>query len=92
MTGKLIFVTGGGSGLGLALVRAALARGHRVCATGRRAAAELPPDFPDIAYLPCDLASAGGANRVADWALGHAGDHIGCAILNAGAGITGFWP
>ncbi|MGY6706385.1 SDR family NAD(P)-dependent oxidoreductase [Roseinatronobacter sp.] len=86
MKAKLIFVTGGASGLGLELVRAARRNGHRVICTGRRGAQDLPVDFPDIPYLSCDLASEDGANKVADWAIQNSGGQIDCALLNAADG------
>ena len=86
MKTKLIFVTGGASGLGLELVRAACRGGHRVLCTGRRGAQDLPADFPDIPYLSCDLSSGDGANTVADWAIRHSGGQIDCALLNAADG------
>lgn len=86
MMHNAVFITGGGSGLGLDLVRAAQARGHHVLCTGRRAASALPTDFPDIPYLSCDLARSEGQARAARWALDQSGGRIDCAILNAGAG------
>lgn len=81
----MIFITGGASGLGLALVRAACARGYDVCVTGRRTIAELPTDFPDVPYLPCDLGQQSAAIKAAEWVM-QGGGAIGCAILNAGTG------
>ncbi|MGP9788552.1 SDR family NAD(P)-dependent oxidoreductase [Roseinatronobacter sp. NSM] len=86
MKDKLIFVTGGGSGLGLELVRLAWGRGYRVICTGRRGAQDLPDDFPDIPYLCCDMSSQHGAQQAADWALAQSGGRIDCALLNAAAG------
>lgn len=79
-------MTGGASGLGLELVRAACANGHRVICTGRRGVQDMPDDFSDIPYLSCDLASEDGANKVADWALLQSGGQIDCALLNAADG------
>ena len=87
MKKKTLFVTGGGSGLGAELVRAAHRRGHHVLCTGRRAIADLPSDFPDLPYLSCDLSSAGGAQVTADWVQSHlSGRRVDCALLNAAAG------
>ncbi len=60
------------------------ARGQRVLASGQRALADLPSDFPDCAYLPCDLAQPDCAFALADWAK--AQGPVQVAILNAGAG------
>lgn len=76
-------VTGASHGIGLALVQLLHARGWRVLATGRRAAPDLPADFPDCAYLPCDLAQPDAAQAVAAWA---AQTPLDMTILNAGAG------
>lgn len=87
MKKKTLFITGGGSGLGAELARAAHSRGHNVLCTGRRALADLPADFPDLPYLSCDLASAGGAGKAADWVQSHlSGRRVDCVFLNAAAG------
>jgi NAD(P)-dependent dehydrogenase (short-subunit alcohol dehydrogenase family) len=48
-------VTGASSGLGLAIVKRLHADGHAVLGTGARTRAELPADYPDIAYQQADL-------------------------------------
>lgn len=79
---RRVLVTGASSGIGTALVREIAARGDVVLCTGRRAAAALPADFPDVAYLQADLARAEGRAALLSWADGP----LDCAILNAGAG------
>ena len=48
-------VTGASSGIGLAIARALHVGGHAVLGTGARTQAELPTDYPDIAYVRVDL-------------------------------------
>ncbi|CUX80354.1 MAG: putative short-chain dehydrogenase [Roseibaca calidilacus] len=79
------FVTGASSGLGLEMVRILAARGDTVLASGRRALAELPADFPDCAYLPCDLADLAAVMQLAEWVAGQGPLHA--AVLSAGAGF-----
>lgn len=79
------FVTGASSGLGLEMVRLLAARGDTVLASGRRGLAELPTDFPDCAYLQCDLSDPADVLQLADWAAGHG--RLQAAVLNAGAGF-----
>lgn len=84
---KTVFVTGGGSGLGAELVRAAYSRGYHVLCTGRRPMADLPADFPDVPYFSCDLASARGAADTSDWLRSQLHERqLDCAFLNAAAG------
>ncbi|SUZ31643.1 Cyclic-di-GMP-binding biofilm dispersal mediator protein [Roseibaca ekhonensis] len=78
------FVTGASSGLGLEMVRLLVARGAVVRATGRRAPDQLPADFPDCPYLPCDLSDPRAVAELADWATGQG--RVQAAVLNAGAG------
>ncbi|TVP72718.1 MAG: SDR family oxidoreductase [Rhodobacteraceae bacterium] len=85
MRQKRYFVTGAASGLGLELLRELAARGHHVIATGRRTAAALPADFPDLPYLSCDLAQPDQARAAGEWARGQGS--LDAAILNAAAGF-----
>jgi len=57
MTGNTILVTGGTSGIGLALAEAFLARGNTVIVTGRRQPAidEIAAQRPGLTALPLDL-------------------------------------
>ena len=78
------FITGASSGLGLEMVRLLVAQGETVLASGRRAACDLPADFPDCAYLPCDLSDPAAVARLGAWAAGQG--PLRAAVLNAGAG------
>lgn len=78
------FITGASSGLGLEMARLLVARGETVLASGRRAASDLPADFPDCAYLQCDLSDPAAVARLGAWAAGQG--PLQAAVLNAGAG------
>ena len=79
MTERPVLVTGASHGVGLELVRLLRARGQDVIATGRRAQADLPADFPDCRYIRADLADPAPVLAAIDAPLRG-------AILNAGVG------
>lgn len=79
---KTWLVTGASNGIGLEVCRQLLAEGHQVVASGRRAAAALPPDFPDTDYIPADLATADGRAYM----VANLPDTLDFALLNAGIG------
>jgi NAD(P)-dependent dehydrogenase (short-subunit alcohol dehydrogenase family) len=76
-------VTGASSGIGLALVRQLRANGAMVIGAGRRAARELPTDFPDLPYVAADLRKPAEIAALMD-ALP---DQLDLAILVAGIGF-----
>lgn len=90
-------ITGGSSGIGLALSRALAARGHRllwVALPGdelAQAQAQLQAEFPglEVHSLACDLSEAGAAETVHLWTrdLGYSVDLL---INNAGFGTSGY--
>ena len=75
-------ITGATSGIGLCIVQRLASAGHRIVATGRRPASELPNLFPDVEYIPLDLSSG---VSVCD-RLGLSIDQLDRAILCAGTG------
>ncbi|WP_066944360.1 oxidoreductase [Streptomyces lushanensis] len=85
------FITGASRGLGAAIAREALARGHQVAATGRDLDA-LRRTFPDAgeALLPlaADVTDEPGVRAAADAALVRFG-RIDVLVNNAGRGLIG---
>jgi NAD(P)-dependent dehydrogenase (short-subunit alcohol dehydrogenase family) len=77
-------VTGASHGLGLEIVRLLVARGVGVLASGQRPTAELPQDFPDCQYIPCDLSDAQAVATLVQQVVAHG--PLRGAVLNAGAG------
>lgn len=55
MTQRHILITGATGGLGMALVREAVARGHRVTATGRSILAQATLEKAGARFIRCDL-------------------------------------
>lgn len=80
------FITGASSGLGLALTRQALAAGHRVVATTRKA--DLPIDDPDLTLLQLDPADRAACRRAVDDAVRVTG-RLDVLVNNAGYGLVG---
>lgn len=92
--GRVAFVTGGASGLGLAMARSFLARGARVMLADRdeeglnRAVAELSKDSNEIASVVCDVADVEQVKAAAQATIDHFGKvHI--VANNAGVGLGG---
>lgn len=77
-------VTGASHGVGLELLRLLVARGDVVLASGQRPVADLPPDFPDCRYVPCDLSDPHAVAVLVERAK--AEGPLRAAILNAGMG------
>jgi uncharacterized oxidoreductase len=67
--GNTILITGGGSGIGLALARAFLARGNTVIACGRNAARlqAVRSDLPDLETVVCDINDEDDRHRLRKW-------------------------
>jgi NAD(P)-dependent dehydrogenase (short-subunit alcohol dehydrogenase family) len=90
LDGKVVVITGGGTGLGLAMVRALARAGANLCIAGRRpgpiedAAAEVKSLGRDALAVPTDVTASAEADRLIATTLGHFG-HIDVLINNAGA-------
>jgi uncharacterized oxidoreductase len=70
LTGNTILVTGGASGIGLALVKRFLERGNEVIICGRRAdkLADAQIEFPGLRTRVADVSTADGRAELAVWA------------------------
>ncbi|MGA2820409.1 MAG: SDR family NAD(P)-dependent oxidoreductase [Anaerolineales bacterium] len=69
-TGNTILITGGGTGIGLALARVLLKEGNQVLICGRRKEVldEARRQLPNLHTLQCDVADAAGRKSLQDWA------------------------
>lgn len=92
--GRVAFVTGGASGLGLSMARIFLKRGASVMLADRdaegleRAVAELSSDTNQVASVVCDVADASEIEKAAQATIDHFGKvHI--VANNAGVGLGG---
>ena len=90
MEDKVVVITGGGTGLGLAMVRAMARAGASICAAGRRqapieaAAAEVTALGRDALAVSTDVTDSGQVDRLMETALDEFG-RIDVLINNAGA-------
>ena len=94
LAGRVAVVTGGASGIGLAMARRFGAEGMRIVLADierpvlERAAGELAADGVDVVAVPTDVSLAGDVEALAAITLEHFGDvHIVCN--NAGVGSRG---
>ena len=92
--GRVAFITGGASGLGLSMARIFLQRGASVMLADRdaegleRAVAELSSDTNQVASVVCDVADASEIEKAAQATIDHFGKvHI--VVNNAGVGLGG---
>jgi len=85
LTGNTIFLTGGGSGIGLAFARRFLERDNTVIICGRRAEvlAEVKQRHPEIHTHVCDLAEPGARENIAAWLASEFPD-LNILVNNAG--------
>lgn len=86
LTGNTILLTGGASGIGLAMAKRFLERGNEVIICGRRAdrLAEAQMEFPGLHVRVADVSTANGRAALAVWA----GNHFpGLNVLVNNAGI-----
>jgi len=97
LTGKIAFITGGGSGIGLATVRAFAAAGAAIAVidinpTSAEAAAEaVRAAGGDAIAIAADLAQDGAAETAVARTVAHFGQ-IDCAFNNAGIGSPAARP
>ena len=90
LEGKSIIITGGGTGLGLAMVRALARAGADLCIAGRRpepiqaAAQEVQELGCRAIYVPTDVTDSAQVDRLVSTAIDHFG-RIDALINNAGA-------
>lgn len=75
-----LLVTGVESGIGKALVREALKRGHEVLALGR----SLPPEFRGVRFVLCDLLEVESIYRKVEELTRGIDNTIDVLVLNAG--------
>ncbi len=92
--GRVAFVTGGASGLGLSMARSFLKRGASVMLADRnaegleKAVAELSSETNQVASIVCDVADANEIEKAAQATIDHFGKvHI--VANNAGVGLGG---
>ncbi|RFA24699.1 short chain dehydrogenase [Alkalilimnicola ehrlichii] len=91
---KRIFVTGGASGLGLAIAQRYAEAGWKVCIgdindqRGEKARASLAVQAEDAAYLPCDVRSEESLARVAE-TLTECWGGVDVVVNNAGVAQAG---
>ena len=85
LTGNTIFISGGGTGIGLAFAKRFLERGNTVIICGRRAEvlARVKERHPDIHTHVCDLAEAGARENMAEWLVSEFPD-LNVVLNNAG--------
>lgn len=96
-TQKSVLVTGGGSGIGLAMVRHFASEGHRVAildvnaAAGAKVAADVAAEYPSagISFKKCDVSSWSEQAAVFKEVYGEHGNRLDVVMANAGISEQG---
>jgi uncharacterized oxidoreductase len=83
--GNTILITGGATGIGLALAEAFLRKGNEVLICGRREdkLTQAKNKFPELQTRRCDVADSEDRKSLYDWAVTN-GKHLNILINNAG--------
>lgn len=86
LSGHTVLITGGSSGIGLALASGFAARGSRVLVCGRTEAKlrQAQQRVPGLAYLTADVSDAADRQRLLDWV---AAEHPDTDVLVNNAGL-----
>ncbi|WP_259671972.1 MULTISPECIES: SDR family oxidoreductase [unclassified Rhizobium] len=85
ITGNTILITGGATGIGLALARGLAERGNKLIICGRSgdALAKAQADLPALVTRVCDVADAGSRRSMVEWLKAEHRD-LNAVINNAG--------
>ncbi|MBT6178609.1 MAG: SDR family NAD(P)-dependent oxidoreductase [Deltaproteobacteria bacterium] len=90
----VVWITGGGSGIGKALAKEFLDRGAKVAISGRRleklqeTAAELSSDSQSVLSVVCDVTDSEAVKKSVAEVVGHFGK-LDIVVANAGFGVAG---
>jgi uncharacterized oxidoreductase len=84
-SGNTVFITGGGSGIGLALTEALVKSGNQVVICGRRRdrLKAVQARMPGVNFRVCDVSKARSRQALVDWLLSEF-RHLNVLINNAG--------
>ncbi len=83
-SGNTVLITGGATGIGLALAEALLKEGNEVLICGRREdkLREAKKKHPALEVKTCDISKPGDRKALADWAIGNFSANV--LVNNAG--------
>jgi uncharacterized oxidoreductase len=85
ITGNTVLITGGSTGIGLALASAFLKEGNEVLICGRRKSKlkEAQAELPGLHTVVCDVSNEKGRKHLFDWVTSNYGN-VNILINNAG--------